>query len=80
MHANLYASRKENKITQTEMGEVIGVTGQQYGKRESGQMSITLDEADLFSKKLGKPITDLFPEYFFTYVVPKMHKEKEQFK
>lgn len=77
MHTNLYASRKEAKLTQTDMGKVIGVTAQQYGKRESGQISITLDEAGLFSKKLGKPITDLFPEYFFTYVVPKMHKEQE---
>lgn len=77
MHANLYAARKEAKLTQTDMGKVLGVSAQQYGKREAGNISITLEEASLFSKKLGKPITEIFPEYFFTYVVPKMHKEKE---
>ncbi|WP_017722682.1 helix-turn-helix domain-containing protein [Staphylococcus xylosus] len=55
------------------MGELIGVTGQQYGKRERGEMSIDLDEALTFSKNLEVPIHILFPEYFFEQKVPKMH-------
>lgn len=78
MHINLYKARKDAELNQTEMGEVIGVTAQQYGKRERAMMAITLDEASKFSKKLDTPISELFPEYFFTVVVPKMHKEEEE--
>lgn len=77
MHMNLYKARKDAKLTQSDLGEVIGVTAQQYGKRERGLMSITLEEASKISKKLGMPISDLFPEYFFTFYVPKMHKIEE---
>lgn len=73
MHMNLYQARKVKKITQDEMAKVIGVTSQQYGKRERGIVSISLDEAFHFSKKLETPIEELFPEYFFNLNVPKMH-------
>ncbi|WP_303753300.1 helix-turn-helix transcriptional regulator [Enterococcus sp. S86.2] len=76
MHMNLYSLRKKAKLNQSEMGEVIGVTAQQYGKRELGKISITLDEASKLAEKLGVPISEVFPEYFFTVVVPKMHKEE----
>lgn len=75
MHMNLYQARKHKKMTQTDLGKVIGVTAQQYGKRERGEMSITLEEASEFSNALNKPISELFPEYFFTVVVPKMHEQ-----
>ncbi|MFQ3904494.1 helix-turn-helix transcriptional regulator [Staphylococcus sp. 50Mo3-1] len=73
MHKDLYSFRKGAKKTQEYMGELIGVTGQQYGKRERGEMSIDLDEALTFSKNLEVPIHILFPEYFFEQKVPKMH-------
>lgn len=76
MHKNLYAYRKQKKLTQEEMAKVIGKTAQQYGKRERGKISITLDEARSFSDKLDVPIQQLFPEYFFILFVPKMHKNK----
>lgn len=76
MHINLYKFRKGVKLTQTDLGDVIGVTAQQYGKRERGEMSITLDEASKISNKLNQPMHVLFPEYFFITNVPKMHKEK----
>lgn len=78
MHMNLYETRKKAQLTQTDMGKVIGVTAQQYGKRERGLMSITLEEAKEFSNKLNRPTSELFPEYFFTVIVPKMHNKKEQ--
>lgn len=77
MHIYLYSARKQAKLNQSQLGEAIGVTAQQYSKRELGEMSITLDEAELLSKKIGKPITELFPEYFFNINVPKMHKKQE---
>ncbi|WP_423252585.1 hypothetical protein [Melissococcus plutonius] len=37
-------------------------------------MAITLKEASELSKKLKMPISELFPEYFFIKIVPKMHE------
>lgn len=64
MHIFLYKARKEAKLTQTDLGEVIGVTPQQYRQREQNNMKISLEEASKFSEALGKPIQELFPEYF----------------
>lgn len=77
MHMRLYKERKDANLNQAEMGAVIGVTAQQYGKRELGKMSITLDEARMFAEKLNVSTSELFPEYFFTVTVPKMHEEQE---
>lgn len=74
MHKDLYSSRKSAKKTQDFMGNLIGVSGQQYGKRERGEIPISLDEALIFSSALNIPIQDLFPDYFFINKVPKMHK------
>ena len=52
--------RKEPRL----YGSLIGVSGQQYGKRERGEIPINLDEAMIFSKALETPIQELFPEYF----------------
>ncbi|WP_256324362.1 helix-turn-helix transcriptional regulator [Staphylococcus sp. HMSC65H10] len=65
MHKDLYSSRKTAKKNQDYMGNLIGVSGQQYGKRERGEIPISLDEAMVFSKDLEIPIQELFPEYFF---------------
>lgn len=75
MHMNLYKLRKEAGLTQTDLGKVIGVTPQQFGKRERGEMSISLEEAKSISEEIGLSITEVFPEYFFTITVPKMHEE-----
>lgn len=78
MHMSLYEARKKAGLNQTELGKVINVTAQQYGKRERGEMSITLDEASKFAEKLGRSVPSLFPEYFFTISVPKMHKKVKE--
>ncbi|MGL4695233.1 helix-turn-helix transcriptional regulator [Enterococcus larvae] len=78
MHLKLYEARKKAKITQEKMGKIIGVSPQQYGKRERAEMSISLEEASKLSKALQQPISALFPEYFFIRSVPKMHKEEKQ--
>ncbi len=76
MHKDLYSFRKAAKKNQDFMGSLIGVSGQQYGKRERGETPINLDEAMIFSKALETPIQELFPEYFFIERVPKMHKNE----
>ncbi|MGK9299656.1 helix-turn-helix transcriptional regulator, partial [Melissococcus plutonius] len=75
MHLNLYKARKEAGLTQNELGKILGVTAQQYGKRERGIMAISLEEASKLSNKLDVPISELFPEYFFVKLVPKMHEK-----
>lgn len=77
MHKDLYSYRKTAKKNQDYMGNLIGVSGQQYGKRKRGEIPISLDEAMVFSKALEMPIQELFPEYFFIKEVPKMHKERQ---
>lgn len=76
MHMELYRVRKDKGFNQSELAEALGVSTQQYGKRERGIISIDLDEALVLSKKLDTPIDKLFPEYFFNVNVPKMHKNK----
>lgn len=73
MHANLYKFRKEANLSQSDLGKVIGVSASQYSQRERGKISITLDEAEKISKTLNKSIVEVFPEYFYTASVPKMH-------
>lgn len=75
MHKDLYSYRKSAKKNQDFMGDLIGVSGQQYGKRERGEIPISLDEAMIFSRALDIPIQELFPEYFFVNKVPKMHNK-----
>lgn len=77
MHIKLFEERKKARVTQEQMAKSIGVSTQQYGKRERGIVSISLDEASKFSQVLDKPISELFPEYFFIVDVPKMHNVKE---
>ncbi len=75
MHMKLYELRKAKKMTQKELAKVIGKTTQQYGKRERGEVPITLDEASQIAKCLGYAVYEVFPEYFFTPIVPKMHND-----
>lgn len=60
MHKDLYSSRKAAKKNQDFMGSLIGVSGQQYGKRERGEIPINLDEAMIFLR-LSK---HLYKNYF----------------
>ncbi len=60
MHEDLYSSRKAAKKNQDFMGSLIGVSGQQYGKRERGEIPINLDEAMIFLR-LSK---HLYKNYF----------------
>lgn len=60
------------------MAALIGVSGQQYSKRECGILPINLNEAEIFSEDLKVPIQILFPKYFFKTDVPKMHMNNKE--
>lgn len=77
MHKTLYALRKEQRKTQNEMAKNLKISTKQYGKKERGEASFTLEEAETISRFLNTPTNEVFPEYFFTAIVPKMHKKKE---
>lgn len=73
MHKNLWAIRKELKVTQSDIAKELGISMKQYGEKERGTVSFTLDEAEKMSRIMNVPIDKIFPEYFFTEGVPKMH-------
>ncbi|QEA54203.1 helix-turn-helix transcriptional regulator [Loigolactobacillus coryniformis] len=77
MHKNLREARKTRNKTQYDVAGVIGLSPKQYGMKERGQVSFDLDEAEKVALYLDTPIDVLFPEYFFSSKVPKMHKEAE---
>jgi transcriptional regulator with XRE-family HTH domain len=74
MHRDLWAIRKSKGKTQSDVAAFLGISERQYGAKERGKASLTLDEAQLVAKFLETPIDKLFPEYFFSRHVPKMHK------
>ena len=56
------------------MGSLIGVSGQQYGKRERGEIPINLDEAMIFLRHSRNTYTRTISRIFFIERVPKCTK------
>ncbi|SFL54796.1 helix-turn-helix transcriptional regulator [Lactococcus garvieae] len=56
----LIALRKEKKISQKEMAEVIGVTAETYRSRELGKTDWRGPEMFAISRKFHKTIEDIF--------------------
>ena len=55
------------------MGSLIGVSGQQYGKRERGEIPINLDEAMIFLRH-SKHLYKNYFQNIFIELVPKCTK------
>lgn len=68
MHKRLFAERKAQGITQTEMAKVLGLNSyQSYSSRENGHTDFTLVEAIKISKHLGVSINVLFDDLFYSH-------------
>ena len=65
MHKDLYSFRKAAKKNQDFMGSLIGVSGQQYGKRERGEIPINLDEAMIFLRHSKHLYKNYFQNIFY---------------
>ena len=56
----LYELRKGANLTQEELARKLGLSANQYGKKERGQQEFTQDEMFLLSKFFNKSISDIF--------------------
>ena len=52
--------RREQKLTQEQLGEIIGVSRTCVSRWESGRVSTTLDTLAMIAKGLGVSLSDLF--------------------
>ena len=75
MHKIYIALEKRRKRTKTLWGSLIGVSGQQYGKRERGEIPINLDEAMIFLRH-SKHLYKNYFQNIFIERVPKCTKTK----
>lgn len=65
MHKDLWNARREHNKTQVDVANYLGISPKQYGEKERGKASFTLEEAEKISTFIHVPITEIFPEYFF---------------
>ncbi len=56
----LYELRKNADLTQIQLAKKLGISANQYGKKERGQQEFTQDEMFLLSKLFNKSISDIF--------------------
>lgn len=72
MQKKLLLLRKDNKITQTQLANILGITVKQFGAKESGKAKFNGDEmfkiADFFNMK----VDDIF--------LPTTHQNGDIFK
>ena len=60
MQIKLYELRKNADLTQIQLADKLGISANQYGKKERGQQEFTQDEMFLLSKLFNKSISDIF--------------------
>lgn len=60
MQIKLYELRKKAGLNQADLAKKIGISVNQYGKKERGQQEFTQDEMFLLSNFFNKSISDIF--------------------
>ena len=60
MHNTLYVARRENRLRQKDMAELLHINPITYQLKESGKAAFTLPEAFTISERLGMTIEELF--------------------
>lgn len=60
MLKKLRAARRAAKLTQTEMGKLMGLTMAGYRQKETGERNLTIKEANKIAKILGTTLDPLF--------------------
>ncbi|MCW0993111.1 helix-turn-helix transcriptional regulator [Streptococcus anginosus] len=60
MQIKLYELRKNAGLNQVDLAKKLGISANQYGKKERGQQEFTQDEMFLLSNFFEKPIGDIF--------------------
>jgi transcriptional regulator with XRE-family HTH domain len=54
--------REERKLSQSEMSELLGMSGSAYSRLERGETSLSFEELPNVAKSLGLGVQDLLPD------------------
>ena len=60
MQIKLYDARKQAKLSQQEVADVLGISRNSYGQKERGDTPFQLEEMFALSELLNKSLDDLF--------------------
>jgi len=60
MSAQVYVKRRENKLTQADIAEILNVAKETYSLKELGKRDFTISEAKLLAKYYGCTLDELF--------------------
>ena len=60
MQIKLYQARKEAKLSQQEVADILGISRNSYGQKERGDVLFNLEEMFALSELLNTSLDDLF--------------------
>jgi len=60
MQWNLIILRKEKRLKQVDVAEVIGISADAYGQKERGQLQFKANEMFVLSDFFGKKVEEIF--------------------
>ena len=60
MQIKLYQARKQAKLSQQEVADILGISRNSYGQKERGDVLFNLEEMFALSKLLNTSLDDLF--------------------
>ena len=60
MQIKLYEARKQAKLSQQEVADILGISRNSYGQKERGDVSFNLEEMFALSELLNTSLDDLF--------------------
>lgn len=60
MQIKLYEARKQAKLSQQEVADILGISRNSYGQKERGDVSFNLEEMFTLSELLNTSLDDLF--------------------
>ncbi len=63
MYSNLTKLRKEQEMTQEQMGQLIGCSASNYNRKERGKMNFRISEMEIIKKHFNKPLDEIFLKY-----------------
>lgn len=63
MQEKLILLKEQNKMTNKKMAEILGITPNQYRKKEKGEVQFKLNEMVNLSEYFGKTMDEIFLPY-----------------
>lgn len=60
MQSKLLLLRKKNKVTQTDLANILGITAKQYGAKELGKVKFNGDEMFKIAEFFNMKVDDIF--------------------